>query len=229
MTRRRWLVINPNTTAAMTDSICSQMARHAPPGVSLTGATGRFGAPVVADRASFAVAAAAALDAYVRCGIGVNGVILACFGDPGLAALREVCTVPVVGLAEASFAAASGPFVVLTAGPAWRPMLLEQLAIHPAGTSCRGVWTLDATGADIAADPDAFNCTLDALAREAVGAGAEYVILGGAALAGFPARLKPVVPFIDCVDAAAAALSATPAALAVQTGIPDWLSRFAQR
>lgn len=228
MARRRWLILNPNTTAAMTDALCAQVARYASQDVSLTGATGRFGAPVIADRASFAVAAAAALDAYVRCGAGVDGVMLACFGDPGLAALREVCAVPVMGLADASFAAAHGEFAVLTAGPAWRPILLEQLATHPAGARCRGVWTLDVTGAAIAAEPGAFVSALDALAREAVDAGAEYVILGGAVLAGFAERLKPVALFIDCVGAAAAALSATPAAFGSQTGTPNWLSRLVQ-
>ena len=229
MTQRRWLVINPNTTAAMTDAICAQIARHAPLGVSLTGATGRFGAPVVADRASFAMAAAAALDAYARCGSGMDGLILACFGDPGLAALREVCAVPVMALADASFAAAPGPFAVLTAGAPWQPMLLEQLATNPAGPRCRGVWTLDATGADVVANPDAFTNALDTLAREAVDAGAEHVVLGGAALAGFASRLKPVASFIDCVGAAVAALSAAPDAHAARTGIPEWLARFARQ
>jgi Asp/Glu/hydantoin racemase len=34
---------------------------------------------------------------------GVYGVVLACFGEPGLVALREILPVPVVGIAEASF------------------------------------------------------------------------------------------------------------------------------
>ena len=36
----------------------------------------------------------------------IDGVILACFGDPGLFVLKEICTVPVVGIAEAAMSQA---------------------------------------------------------------------------------------------------------------------------
>ena len=55
----------------------------------------------------------------------VDGVLIGCFGDPGLFALREVSGCPVTGLAEASFirAAALGPFAIVTGGERWKPML----------------------------------------------------------------------------------------------------------
>ena len=54
--------------------------------------------------------------------------MLACFGDPGLAALKEVSTVPVVGMADASIlqACAIGKrFSIVTGGERWKPMLEE--------------------------------------------------------------------------------------------------------
>jgi len=36
----------------------------------------------------------------------VDGIVLACFGDPGLYLLKESCSVPVVGIAEASMSMA---------------------------------------------------------------------------------------------------------------------------
>ncbi|MGE0415277.1 MAG: aspartate/glutamate racemase family protein [Acetobacteraceae bacterium] len=228
MTPRRLLVINPNTNPAITASLCAAVARHVLPGTRVVGRTGSFGAPVIATRASFVVAAHAALDAYAvhaaldaaailaapradaddaEGGEAVDGIILGCFGDPGLAALREVASAPVVGLAEGSFAMASGPFAVLTAGAPWRGMLLDQLATLPQRDLCRGIWTLDATGADVAADPQGFVAAMDALAMQAVAAGAQQVILGGAVLAGYAPRLRPIAPFIDCVQAAIAHLA----------------------
>lgn len=55
-------------------------------------------------------------------------MLLACFGDPGLDALREVAPIPVVGLADAAGEAAirlGRRFGVVTGGAAWAPMLTE--------------------------------------------------------------------------------------------------------
>ena len=60
----RILVINPNTTAAMTAALVAEVTRHAPPGTIVDGITAAFGAPVIATRESFARGAEATLDAY---------------------------------------------------------------------------------------------------------------------------------------------------------------------
>ncbi len=203
----RVLVINPNTTAAMTDRLVAEFRRHLPPGTMVEGVTAAFGHPVIATPASFAIAAEGARDAWLRHGGGVDAVILGCFGDPGLAALRAIAQVPVVGLAEAAFAAADVPFAVLTSGPEWPAMLRAQIALRPNAGLCRGVWALEATGLDVSRDPAGFVAALDDLAAQARAAGAEALILGGAALAGFAPRLGTAARFIDCVAAAAAALS----------------------
>lgn len=225
MTLARLLVINPNTNADMTAMLCSSVERHVAPGTRVIGRTAAFGCPVIATRASFAIAAHAALDSWAAEAEPVDAIILGCFGDPGLAALREIASVPVVGLAEASFAVADAPFAVLTAGAPWREMLREQLAVSPRGTLCRGIWALDATGADVVRDPQGFVAALDALAERAVGEGAERLILGGAALAGYAPRLRPIAPFIDCVAAAVRQLpSATVRPTVLQPGPAAGLS-----
>lgn len=44
MTRlRRWLVINPNTSPAITEGLLAAVAQHAPPGTEVAGATAAFG------------------------------------------------------------------------------------------------------------------------------------------------------------------------------------------
>ncbi len=206
----RILVINPNTTAAMTDTLVAEVTRHAPAGTIVDGMTAAFGAPVIATRESFAVGADATLDAFARYTGTPDAIILGCFGDPGLAALRARTAVPVTGLAEASFLAADVPFAVLTSGAAWRDILLEQIALSPNAALGRGVWTLDATGLDVRRDPDAFIAQFDDLGRQALAAGAEALILGGAVLAGYAPRLRAGVRYIDCVAAAVAAISPAP-------------------
>src|SRR5258708_5328007 len=93
-TRLRILLINPNTSATITDILAARMREIAGPGVTILPVTGRFGAPYIASRAAAAIAGHAALDALAEHGLDCDVVYLACFGDPGLAA-RIQGSVPV--------------------------------------------------------------------------------------------------------------------------------------
>src|ERR1700732_3221198 len=120
--RLRILVINPNTSAAVTEIVAARMREIAGPDVTILPVTGRFGARYIASRAAAAVAGHAALDALAEHVAGCDAVYLACFGDPGLAALKEVSPVPVVGMAEASCRAACSRgerFAIFTGGASW--------------------------------------------------------------------------------------------------------------
>ena len=46
----RILVINPNTTMAVTETIVAEARRSAPPQVEITGVTARFGNPFIQTR-----------------------------------------------------------------------------------------------------------------------------------------------------------------------------------
>ena len=88
-TRLRILLINPNTSATITDILAARIREIAGPGVTILPVTGRFGAPYIASRAAAAIAGHAALDALAQHVSDCDIVYLACFGDPGLAALKE--------------------------------------------------------------------------------------------------------------------------------------------
>lgn len=203
---KRLLILNPNTSAGITAGIVAQARRHLPPWVEVVPQTARFGAPVIATAGAFTQAEEAVLDAFAQVADPVDAVLLACFGDPGLHRLRlATAPMPVIGLAEACFLAASTRFAVLTLGPDWRPILLAQAEVARPG-ACVGVWALDATGADFVREPEPLLARLNAACAEAAEAGAACVILGGAVLAGVAGRLRVSVPLMDCVQAAAAAV-----------------------
>src|SRR6266436_800421 len=82
-------MINPNTSATITEILAARMREIAGPGVTILPVTGRFGAPYIASRATAAIAGHAALDALAEHVLDCDVVYLACFGDPGLAALRK--------------------------------------------------------------------------------------------------------------------------------------------
>ena len=211
----RLLVINPNTTASITDLALRYVRAAVGEGVELVGTTGRFGCAYISSEACYAVAAHAALDCYAEHGEGCDGVLLACFGDPGLFALREVSKVPVTGLAEASMRAAAergGRFSIVTGGERWKPMLERFAAELGHAGRLASVRTVALTGGQIAANRDG---AIEMLAKACVAAvdedGADQVILGGAGLAGLAERIQPRVwaPVLDSVVVGARAAAAT--------------------
>ncbi len=116
----RLLVVNPNTSQATTDAMVAIARAAAPEGVEIDGMTAPRGSPLITDPEALAIAAevvagmAPAIRAYAP-----DGVIVAAFGDPGLPALRGALSMPVVGIGEASIAAAArhGAFAVITTTP----------------------------------------------------------------------------------------------------------------
>ncbi|MER1968542.1 aspartate/glutamate racemase family protein [Castellaniella sp. GW247-6E4] len=221
------LLLNPNTSADMTAHIVREAGRHSGDGIALVPATARFGGAVVASRASYAIAAHAVLDTYARHIAAHAGradaVVIACFGDPGLEALRELAAVPVIGLLESAVAEAArvaGPFGIVTAGPAWVPMLEERVRATPHAGLLRGVFAIQTTGLDVTRDPGRFAGVLQEAVDAAVAAGAGAVILGGSALAGFGPRLSTPARLIDPLEAAMAEARRLAGAVAARPEAP---------
>jgi allantoin racemase len=203
---KRLLVINPNTTEAMTRKV-SEAATAALPGVEIRAVSGAFGARYISSRASYAIAAHAALDAFARHGAGCDTILLACFGDPGLEALREVSPVPVIGLVDAACheAGVQGRrFAIVTGGARWGPMLSEMLRLRGLEAQLAGIRTVAPTGGQIAQDPEGSAALLAQTCRQCITQdGAQAVILGGAGLIGIAAMIQPDfdVPIICSNDA----------------------------
>jgi len=207
----RILLINPNVSADMTASMAATARHHLPQGASLASETGRFGAKVIASRAAFAIAEHAALEAFAVHADATDGVLVSCFGDPGLAALREVAGVPVTGLLEASVKRAGRigtPFGIVTAGAAWEAMLAERIAPMAEAPLFRGTAVIAGTGLDIRRDPDSALGAIGEAANQLVAMGARTIILGGGAMAGLADRLALRADVIDCVRAGVQELSA---------------------
>jgi Asp/Glu/hydantoin racemase len=206
----RLLVINPNTSESISLLVNRHVQAATGPDVEVQTVTARFGAPYIACEASYAVAGHATLDAWAAAvppgQPGPDAVLIACFGDPGLFALRETSLVPVTGLAQAAFeeASALGRFAVVTGGARWEPMLQRLAHALGVGQDLAGIQTVALTGAQIAADPQAAQSLLiDACRDAAQKFSAQAIVLGGAGLAGLVEHIAPhvPVPVIDSVQA----------------------------
>ena len=100
------LVLNPNTSDSVTQRLSDTLS-HALPEVHIHARTAPFGAHYIADERSFCIAGHAVIEAFERAmgdapAAGYRAVLVGCFGDPGLHALRESTQVPVLGLAESA-------------------------------------------------------------------------------------------------------------------------------
>ena len=101
-------VINPNTTESMTAKIGQAARNAAAPGTEIVAVSPAGGPVSIEDHYDEAYAVPGLLG-EVRIGEtqGCSGYVIACFGDPGLDAAREIARGPVIGIAEAAMHAAS--------------------------------------------------------------------------------------------------------------------------
>lgn len=204
------LLINPNTSASVTALMADVMRPVLGEGVALVPVTARFGASYIASEAAYAVAGHAALDAWAafRAGGGrCDAVLLGCFGDPGVAALREIAGVPVAGLAETALreAARHGPHAIVTGGATWRPMLERFAAANGLADGLAGIHVVAKSGVALMAMPDGGAGELLEALMAATTPPVRAVVIGGAALGGIAQRVaaRVPVPVIDSVQAGA--------------------------
>lgn len=97
-------VINPNTTTSMTEKI-GESSRHAASAGTIIVAVNPESGPVsIESHFDEAVSAVGVIDEIRKGEVeNTDAYVIACFGDPGLLAARELTSAPVIGIAEAAF------------------------------------------------------------------------------------------------------------------------------
>ncbi|WP_144763222.1 aspartate/glutamate racemase family protein [Curtobacterium sp. 9128] len=216
-------VVNPNTTAAMTRTIGAAAAAVAAPGTIVEAVHPRMGPASIESHYEEALAVPGVLE-QVAIGEadGVDAYVVACFGDPGLDAARELAAGPVIGIAEAGFHAAAmlgrrfGVVTTLgrTVGRAHE--LADRYGFAPLVTEVRAcevpVLALDDPASDARA-------TVIEECRAVVAGGADAVVLGCAGMADFCAAVSRAIcaPVVDGV-AAATVLAESLVRLGLTTG-----------
>ena len=196
--RPRVLIINPNTSEAVSANIAALAREEADGYAEIAVVTARFGAAYVGSRATVAIAEHAVIDAYAtwtRAEGEPDAIVVGCFGDPGLSALREIVPIPVIGFAEAAMRDASGcegRFVVATSGAAWVAILSE--LVHALRIESHVAAVIEIRTENV--DDEA---VASAIQRSVEGAGAARLILGGSGLIPRMPRIAELVrvPLID--------------------------------
>ncbi|MCB1376503.1 MAG: hydrogenase expression protein HupH, partial [Rhodobacteraceae bacterium] len=96
------LILNPNTTEALTDRLAASAARVLPDDAQIVCATATRGFPYISSRAEAQIAGAEALAILASLQGEYDAAVIAAFGDPGLTAARELFDRPVTGMSEAA-------------------------------------------------------------------------------------------------------------------------------
>jgi allantoin racemase len=199
----RITVINPNTSAELTATITQAAQAVAGAGVSVTGVHPAAGVPSVESHAEEAIAAVGVIEQVRAHQADTDAFVIACFGDTGVPAAREVATCPVVGMTEAALQTAclvAHRFVVITL-PA-RTIAHSDRVVRALGLEHRcTVTAVDVAVADLVAGSTHLLDAFDEAARAADRA--EAVVLGCAGLADLidPLSDRLGLPVIDGIAA----------------------------
>ena len=202
-------VVNPNTTAAMTRRIGEAARAVAASGTVVEAVNPSMGPASIESHYDEALAVPGLLAEIRRAeAAGSQGFVVACFGDPGLDAARELAAGPVVGIAEAAMHAASflgRSFSVVTTLGRTAGRAADLAAHYGFDRRCARVRACEVPVLELD-DPggDAY-ARIEAQCRAAVADdGADVIVLGCAGMADLCRRLSASagVPVVDGVAAA---------------------------
>jgi allantoin racemase len=202
-------VINPNTTEGMTRRIGEAARTAAAAGTEIIACHPAGGPVSIEGHYDEAVSVLGLLE-EVRRGEadGVDGYVIACFGDPGLLACREVARGPVLGIAEAAMHAASfiaTGFSIVTTLARTRVIAAELVERYGMTRLCRAIRATDLPVLDLEREgSEARRIVLEECKRAVAEDRAGAVVLGCAGMADLASGIQQAtgVPVIDGVAAA---------------------------
>ena len=202
-------ILNPNSSTAVTEGIARAVApmqavapvpirchrlQAGPPGIETQAHVDGVVPPLLAQ--------AAGLEA------GASAFVIACFSDPGLAALREQSARPVLGIAESAVLTAMSlgqRFGIVSILSRSIPRHMRYLAAMGVQGRLAADLPLELGVADLASH-DRTWARLVEVSRDLLRAGSEVIILGCAGMADYRAALQAEIgrPVIDPSQAACA-------------------------
>lgn len=205
----RILIINPNTTASMTDKIASAARAVAAPDVEIIARNPTSGPPAIQGREDGEAALPGTLEEAARGrDEGFDAIIIACFDDTGLADARALSGVPTIGIGEAAFHAAmlcGRNFSVVTTLSVSIPIIWDNLRAYGVASQCLNVRASEVPVLDLEKPgSDARERVAAEIRRSLDEENPAAVVLGCAGMADLTSQLSRelMVPVIDGVAAA---------------------------
>ncbi len=180
------LVVNPNTSTAMTLAIDRVAQAAAGTRANVTTCQSVYGPHTIEGPLDAALGVAGMLEVVGAYPDGFDAVVVACFGDPGVDALRVLVGVPVVGIGAASFIQAgflSQHFAIVTPTVGTPERYAAVAAALGLTRQFVGTYQTPLAVADFESGEPTVVETLTAYAQRAVQDGAECLLFGCAGIA----------------------------------------------
>lgn len=217
----RLLLINPNISDSVSTLIEAEARRSAAPGTQITVLTAPFGVAYIETRLEALIGAYAAAQLAAEHAAQHDAVVIAAFGDPGLAGIRELLPMPVTGLTEAALASAcllGHRFSIIAISQRIQAWYREVVQANGLLSRLASIRALDQPLADIGAVQQDHGARLQALCERAVDEdGADVIVLAGAPLAGLARGLRGQLP-VPVVDGVSSAVCHAQSLVALQPG-----------
>ncbi|MEV6235724.1 aspartate/glutamate racemase family protein [Lentzea sp. NPDC051838] len=199
-------VVNPNTSADMTALVERSAKAVAAPGTTIHALSPAMGPESIESHYDEALSVPGLLT-EIASGeqSGVDGYVVACFGDPGLDAARELARGPVVGIAEAAMRTAAylgRGFTVVTTLARTRGRAWELADRYGMRGLCRGVHACEVPVLEL--DSDTLDLVTTACARAVEVDDADVVVLGCAGMTDWATSIAAAigVPVVDGLQSA---------------------------
>lgn len=203
----RLLLINPNTTASMTEKIGAAAREVAAEGTEIVARNPVTG-PASIQGAEDGEAALPGLFAEIDKAQGFDAIVIACFDDTGLYEARRRADVPVIGIGEAGYHYAmlvAGSFSVVTTLSVSIPVIEENIKRYGLSARCGKVRASNVPVLELERPGSTARETIsDEIASALLHDGSDAIVLGCAGMADLAADLaaRHHVPVIDGVAAA---------------------------
>jgi allantoin racemase len=186
----RILVINPNSSKSMTESIATHLEIIRRRDTMIDVVTTEAAPHAIQSARDAALSAPEILKRVERAnGEDVDAIVIACFSDPGLEAAREVSNCLVLGIEESSLHVASvlgHRFSILTPIASRIPSKEQDVRRFKADPACASVRALGLSVSETESDPERTKARVLEVARDTVREdGAEVLILGCAGMTGY--------------------------------------------
>jgi len=200
------LVVNPNTSQEMTAAIDRMAQAAAGSSASVVTTRSNNGPYTIEGPLDAALATAGMLEVVAAYKDPFDAVVVACFGDPGVEALRMLVRVPVIGIGAASFmhaACLSQHFAIVTPVSSTQERYAAVAAAMGLDSQFVGAYPTPLSVADFESDDPAVLETLVFHAEQAVKDGADCLLFGCAGIADQIHDIKMRVG-VTCVASVAA-------------------------
>lgn len=203
------IVVNPNTTVSMTRKIGAAARAAASPSTKITEINSENG-PVSIEGYYDEALSLSGLLQVIRDNPKHDAIVIACFDDTGLDAVRCMTEAPVVGIGEAAFHAASfvsNKFSVVTTLSRSIPAIEHNLVRYGLASRCAKVRASEVAVLELE-QPGSSSCSRisEEIGRAIVEDRAEAIVLGCAGMTDLASSLSTEhgLPVIDGVAAAVA-------------------------